>query len=45
MPAYSAETEVISDALVAGGTRRAKERQIDSIIHLMFGPLSIQNVY
>jgi hypothetical protein len=35
----------IADALAVGGTRRAKERQIDPIIHSMFGSLSIQNVY
>jgi len=27
----------IADALAVGGTRRAKERQIDPIIHSMFG--------
>jgi hypothetical protein len=35
----------IADALAVGETRRAEERQIDPIIHFMFGSLSIQNAY
>jgi hypothetical protein len=35
----------IAEALAVGGIRRAKERQIDPIIHFMFGSLSTQNVY
>jgi hypothetical protein len=35
----------IADALAVGETSRAEERQIDPIIHFMFGSLFIQNGY